>query len=246
MKAVKAKYIPSEEDLLMAKPTILKIVELQRRYIRFFKPDNKDLMSKLTPLIKELVQMKDRHHRYVFSYRYIAHNILDWDIHSLVKRVIDKSDFKRSIKQYPKDITFAKKPDVDSIVTIEDRKLLVSILYNLINNELLQPMTPNGHNKKNKNSDIEFILANSNTRLHMYPDENKIICTSGRPKVTSKSIKRSIVIIERNLNELNTRLDFESVLEFIMKVISKCNSISRDTSKTKIDLRKYYYILKER
>ena len=90
------KRFPNEQDMESMIPIKNKIDALKRKHNKFFRPDNKELMIKLEPLIFELLSLKNSAGKYMLSYPYIAEEILNWKTSVLTNRVISSSNFRRN------------------------------------------------------------------------------------------------------------------------------------------------------
>lgn len=90
--------VPSESVLKEINPILEEIEVLRRKHTKFFKPDNKELMVKLKPLIISLAKKKNKANRYMLSYDNIA-DILGWSKTQVVDRVLKKENISRKKKK---------------------------------------------------------------------------------------------------------------------------------------------------
>ena len=212
------------------------INKLKIKHFKFFLPDNKPLMKNLEPLILSIINLKRKDGTYEFTYKKIA-DILGWNEQVLYVRIVKKHGIiRRKQKQLQTNKSFSPSP--------KDTKLLSNIILNLIYSGYTKLVVQNSTNRKNLYDDIELILSKNTMRIHIYSDEEKVICVSNKPKTVAKDTTKSIKFIEEYLNELCIRIEFESILIFIVEVL--CDYNNTREARRKIDFRKYYHILKRK
>ena len=94
-----SKRIPNEQDMELIQPIKSKIDALKIKHSKFFRPDNKELMMKLEPLLSDLLILKSKSGKYMLSYSYIAEEILDWKTSLLISRIVRNSNIRRNDKR---------------------------------------------------------------------------------------------------------------------------------------------------